>query len=176
MTDELVSWSTSYPKYDAALAPTLEPVDDSTFAYTHPVVLKFDRSVTDGGWADPADPRTISAELKARNTYSSSICLFSPPATLGDALAFDSLGRPMNPRGRTGMQGRGLLGKWGPNHAADPIVTRFDPEDRRMLQARLPLPPPACTATSCMAVSRTGDGRCCLDGHSLSHSLTSIPS
>ena len=29
-----------------------------------------------------------------------------------------------NPVGRTGMIGRGLLGKWGPNHAADPIVTR----------------------------------------------------
>ena len=26
------------------------------------------------------------------------------------------------------MRGRGLLGKWGPNHAADPIVTRFHPE------------------------------------------------
>ena len=23
------------------------------------------------------------------------------------------------------MVGRGLLGKWGPNHAADPIVTRW---------------------------------------------------
>ena len=23
------------------------------------------------------------------------------------------------------MMGRGLLGKWGPNHAADPIVTRW---------------------------------------------------
>ena len=30
-----------------------------------------------------------------------------------------------NPMGRTGMRGLGLLGKWGPNHAADPIVTRF---------------------------------------------------
>ena len=29
-----------------------------------------------------------------------------------------------NPIGRTGMTGRGLLGRWGPNHAADPIVTR----------------------------------------------------
>lgn len=29
-----------------------------------------------------------------------------------------------NPMGRTGMRGRGLLGKWGPNHAADPIVSR----------------------------------------------------
>ena len=25
------------------------------------------------------------------------------------------------------MQGRGLLGKWGSNFAADPVVTRFDP-------------------------------------------------
>ena len=38
------------------------------------------------------------------------------------------MGFPLNPRGRTGMRGRGLLGKWGPNHAADPIVTRFHPE------------------------------------------------
>ena len=29
-----------------------------------------------------------------------------------------------NPVGRTGLKGRGTLGKWGPNHAADPIVTR----------------------------------------------------
>jgi len=30
-----------------------------------------------------------------------------------------------NPVGRTGIRGRGCLGRWGPNHAADPIVTRF---------------------------------------------------
>ena len=30
-----------------------------------------------------------------------------------------------NPVGRTGMIGRGLLGRWGPNHAADPVVTRY---------------------------------------------------
>lgn len=34
-------------------------------------------------------------------------------------------GFPMNPVGRTGINGRGLLGKWGPNHAADPVVTRW---------------------------------------------------
>lgn len=32
---------------------------------------------------------------------------------------------PLNPFGRTGITGRGLLGRWGPNHAADPIVTRW---------------------------------------------------
>lgn len=36
-------------------------------------------------------------------------------------------GRPLNPMGRTGLADRGLLGKWGPNHAADPIVTRYHP-------------------------------------------------
>ncbi|KAM6402114.1 ADP-ribose pyrophosphatase, mitochondrial isoform 3-T3 [Pluvialis apricaria] len=30
-----------------------------------------------------------------------------------------------NPVGRTGLTGRGLLGRWGPNHAADPVVTRW---------------------------------------------------
>lgn len=34
-------------------------------------------------------------------------------------------GVPINIKGRTGVIGRGLLGKWGPNHAADPIVTTW---------------------------------------------------
>ncbi len=34
-------------------------------------------------------------------------------------------GLPLNPTGRTGLAGRGSLGKWGPNHAADAIVTRY---------------------------------------------------
>jgi ADP-ribose pyrophosphatase len=29
---------------------------------------------------------------------------------------------PINPVGRTGIAGRGNLGRWGPNHAADPIM------------------------------------------------------
>ncbi|XP_021185470.3 ADP-ribose pyrophosphatase, mitochondrial [Helicoverpa armigera] len=34
-------------------------------------------------------------------------------------------GYPLNPIGRTGIIGRGVLGRWGPNHAADPVVTRW---------------------------------------------------
>lgn len=34
-------------------------------------------------------------------------------------------GLPRNPMGRTGIAGRGLLGRWGPNHTADPIITRW---------------------------------------------------
>ncbi|CAF1104204.1 unnamed protein product [Adineta steineri] len=33
--------------------------------------------------------------------------------------------RPRNPNGRTGMTGRGRLYYWGPNHAGDPVVTRW---------------------------------------------------
>eukprot|EP00035_Acanthoeca_spectabilis_P013128 m.238780 g.238780 ORF g.238780 m.238780 type:complete len:374 (-) comp15810_c0_seq2:117-1238(-) len=36
---------------------------------------------------------------------------------------------PLNPRGRTGLRGRGLLGRYGPNHAADPVITRWMRDD-----------------------------------------------
>ena len=39
-------------------------------------------------------------------------------------LMFSSGGMPMNPRGRTGMRGRGSLFNWGPNHASDPVIVR----------------------------------------------------
>uniref|UniRef100_A0A452Q9U9 Nudix hydrolase domain-containing protein n=1 Tax=Ursus americanus TaxID=9643 RepID=A0A452Q9U9_URSAM len=35
-----------------------------------------------------------------------------------------------NPAGRTGLVGRGLLGRWGPNHAADPILTRWKKDSK----------------------------------------------
>ncbi|XP_063863985.1 ADP-ribose pyrophosphatase, mitochondrial-like [Scylla paramamosain] len=38
-------------------------------------------------------------------------------------------GFPRNVCGRTGVAGRGALGRWGPNHAADPIVTRWKVAD-----------------------------------------------
>lgn len=34
--------------------------------------------------------------------------------------------KPINPFKRTGLLGRGVLGKFGPNHAADPIVVRYN--------------------------------------------------
>lgn len=37
---------------------------------------------------------------------------------------------PRNPVGRTGMTGRGHLGRWGCNHAADPIVTTWSRDPR----------------------------------------------
>lgn len=43
-------------------------------------------------------------------------------------------GYPLNPIGRTGIIGRGLLGRWGPNHAADPIVTRWKRDTNGIVQ------------------------------------------
>jgi len=64
-------------------------------------------------------------------------CYYKPAETrfsYEGSIVFEATGRPRNPRGRTGMSGRGLLGKWGPNHAADPIVTRWDPARGANLQ------------------------------------------
>ena len=43
-------------------------------------------------------------------------------------------GLPRNPIGRTGMTGRGCLGRWGPNWAWDPVITRWkkDKDNCRM--------------------------------------------
>ena len=45
----------------------------------------------------------------------------------GRSYTYDESNRPRNPVGRTGITNRGALGKWGANHAADPIVTRRNP-------------------------------------------------
>jgi ADP-ribose pyrophosphatase len=96
-----VSWETQFEAY----AP---------HAYTALVVLENDHTLKAGGWADELDPR----KAFARRT---------PRSLTGRPIRFDELGRPLNPAGRTGTAGRGLLGKWGPNLAADPIVTRLNP-------------------------------------------------
>ena len=99
--DEHVPWTTSWPDY----MPT---------QFTAPHVLANDRTLLPGGWADPSDPSLIAAsEWQTR-------CSYEGPVQFDGA-------KPINPRGRTGIGERGYLGKWGPNHAADPIVTRFEP-------------------------------------------------
>ena len=46
--------------------------------------------------------------------------------TLKEAkIVFDEYGKPITPI-KTGKKGRGFLGKYGPNHACDPIITRFN--------------------------------------------------
>ncbi|GAA6226107.1 ADP-ribose pyrophosphatase, mitochondrial [Lates japonicus] len=95
--DDKVNWSQNWPQYS--------PVN-----YTDPSVTK------KPAWADP-DIGAFSARF---NSVDGAV----------DRTSFDGnykveKGIPLNPHGRTGLAGRGLLGRWGPNHAADPIVTRW---------------------------------------------------
>lgn len=52
---------------------------------------------------------------------------------MGDYVISEA-GYPLNPIGRTGIVKRGLLGRWGPNHAADPIVTRWKRDARGIIE------------------------------------------
>lgn len=72
-------------------------------------------------WADPA---AISAkDIRRRLTY-----VNGQLVPLAECDAYHELCNGdfilRNPKGKTGISGRGLLGKWGPNHAADVVLTR----------------------------------------------------
>ena len=41
-------------------------------------------------------------------------------------------GRPLNPKGRTGLRGRGVLLRWGVNETANCLITRRHPRDERL--------------------------------------------
>ncbi|OQR74928.1 deoxyhypusine hydroxylase-like [Tropilaelaps mercedesae] len=51
-------------------------------------------------------------------------------------------GIPRNPHGRTGITGRGYLGRYGPNHAADPVVTRWkrDAQGKQIMDKTTSMP------------------------------------
>jgi ADP-ribose pyrophosphatase len=95
--------------------------------YVAPAVLEGHRP---GGWADPEDFRSMASELVSR-----------------PARHRDGDGRPLNPSGRTGIAGRGLLGLWGANLSVAAVLVRAA-KDRelevalgeRTGQARLELP------------------------------------
>ncbi|XP_062263255.1 ADP-ribose pyrophosphatase, mitochondrial [Platichthys flesus] len=95
--DNQVDWSQNWPEY--------KPV-----SHTDSAVAK------KPAWADPE----IGSFSPIFNTVDGSV----------DRTSFEGSykvenGKPLNPRGRTGLTDRGLLGRWGPNHAADPVVTRW---------------------------------------------------
>ncbi|XP_043567778.1 ADP-ribose pyrophosphatase, mitochondrial-like isoform X1 [Chiloscyllium plagiosum] len=104
--DSYVSWSLAWPEY--------EPVD-----YTAGSVQASPE------WADPDFRKTGQSEHGPKfNALDGKI---DRRSYLG-CYELDEDKLPQNPMGRTGITSRGLLGKWGPNHAADPIVTRWKRE------------------------------------------------
>jgi ADP-ribose pyrophosphatase len=89
--------------------PGYQPVE-----YNAPIVL--DENTP---WADPHEI--------ARVTHS----FFS---FMGE-IHFNQKGIPLNPVGRTGISGRGVLGKWGANFAVDAIITTIDQENNFLVLA-----------------------------------------
>lgn len=61
-------------------------------------------------WADPHDVAQVSHSFTS---------------FMGE-VKFNNAGLPLNPVGRTGLCGRGVLGKWGANFAVDSILTTVD--------------------------------------------------
>ncbi|WP_397569190.1 NUDIX domain-containing protein [Schlesneria sp. T3-172] len=96
------AWDLPFPEYDPP-------------EYTAPQVFEHE-----GDWADPADVKAVNRPFVTRTDR-------------GEVpVRVDEGGRPLNPLGRTGIRGRGLLGKWGRNLAGDPLVTSVDPETGRL--------------------------------------------
>ena len=63
-------------------------------------------------WADPSDINKIT----------------HPLVSFGSVLRLNEKGIPLNPFGRTGITGRGILGKWGANFAVDGLITTIHPQ------------------------------------------------
>ncbi len=82
--------------------------------YLSDVVIKKHQKYLAGTFERVVDPENIRDVKRKFTTYESA------------EIRLDSNGYPLNPRGRTGLRGRGVLEKWGANFAADPIITRLN--------------------------------------------------
>ena len=72
-------------------------------------------------WADSpnlCDSTVLGSRLSYTDDHSET------RTTVAEKCTVNKRGRYRNPKGKTGLCGRGMLGRWGPNHAADVIVTR----------------------------------------------------
>ncbi|KAI5637233.1 NUDIX domain-containing protein [Phthorimaea operculella] len=98
VSDSQVQWSYPYPDYNPP-------------NYTSPGIIG-------KPWADPfIDTPGFNPQW---NNLDGNV---NRESYTGEYTINDNL--PLNPIGRTGIIGRGVLGRWGPNHAADPVVTRW---------------------------------------------------
>ncbi|KFM81109.1 ADP-ribose pyrophosphatase, mitochondrial, partial [Stegodyphus mimosarum] len=102
LSDEKVPWHVSFPDY-------------SPPNYSAPHLLK-------SSWADP----DINDENFQPKWNQEDGGIDRRSFDQNKQIKYDVVnGYPLNPRGRTGLSGRGRLGRWGPNHAVDAVVTRW---------------------------------------------------
>jgi ADP-ribose pyrophosphatase len=83
-------------------------------AYNAPIVL--DKNTP---WADPQQISDVKHDFDS----------------FMGVVKLDSAGIPCNPIGRTGLCGRGVLGKWGANFAVDAIITTLNPTNELLILA-----------------------------------------
>jgi 8-oxo-dGTP pyrophosphatase MutT (NUDIX family) len=131
-----------HPKYSTARIEVpdkyvswIQPFDyytENRAWYTHPDVEK-NLLLEDNDpkrWTEsPQVSDTERVKLDNRITYINGYAQTLKKANI----IFDEDNLPANPMGRTGMTGPGLLGKNGPNQAADPIFTRWSPFNMKPL-------------------------------------------
>lgn len=108
VSDDLVDWDTPNPDYDNNI---------NQYEFTSYAVELNRLCGPEKRWADDETPNTIDWISRITNFY-------GKPETVLSVLKFDKFGYPINPAGRTGLRKNGLLGKIGPNQAADPIVIK----------------------------------------------------
>ena len=107
----------THPKYPKRYSVT--GITDTCYYENAPYYEAESVIKNQGIWAD--SPDISEKELKKRKIW-----LNNKLISLQDAgIKFFKNGKPMTPI-KTGILGRGLLGQFGPNHAADPIITRFN--------------------------------------------------
>jgi len=104
--------------------------EESWSAY-QPPYFTAKRVLENPDWADKELGDTNLNDIPKWNSIDGKISRVSYMGTY----KLDEEGYPLNPVGRTGIRGRGVLGKWGPNHAADPIVTRWKRDSTGELQS-----------------------------------------
>lgn len=84
------------------------------------------RSSNPPTWADKIT--CSSYEIGKRTTFAQK----GVPMSVETICAFDAVrGCFTNPKGKTGLKGRGVLGRFGPNQAADAIVVRVHPVSKQ---------------------------------------------
>ena len=114
----LVSDMPYYPDTEIRPAEVRDPSWDAIHKYT-PIAYTSPEVLAKPEWADPdisgPNPPRIASNVVGKDVDRTSyVGIFDVHK-----------GLPRNPLGRTGIAGRGCLGRWGPNHSANVIFTRF---------------------------------------------------
>ena len=103
----------NHPEYPARIT-TKDPFYYQNVPYFESKILKKYENV----WSDPLNIN--KNDLQNRMTWQNNKLIYLKDSNIKFINGF-----PKNLQ-KTGLTGRGLLGRFGPNHAADPIVTRFN--------------------------------------------------